>query len=125
MIRFNSLPLSPVAEAISRFVRDLSFTSGNCNRGYAKNSDESKLCKNGCGQSRCSIRKCAQEKELVSCADCSDYASCKLLDNFMSKLFGFIFRSNRSGNLDLLHEKGYDHVAEKLKSTGKMTVPKK
>ncbi len=98
---------------------------GNCNRGYAKNCDASKLCKNGCGRASCSIRTCAQEKGVDSCADCSDYTSCKILDSFMSKLFGFIFRSNRSGNLDLLHEKGYDYVADILKSTGKMTVPKK
>jgi len=98
---------------------------GNCKRGYARNSDVSKLCKNGCGFASCSIRKCAQEKNLESCAECDDYLSCKLLNSFMSKLFGFIFRSNRIGTLNLIRNSGYDHAADLLKKSGKMTVPKK
>ena len=51
----------------------------------------------------CKVKPCAQEKNLVSCAECKDFtnlAECKKLNNWIAKIFGLIFRSNRIGNLN-------------------------
>jgi hypothetical protein len=36
------------------------------------------------GCSNCSIRKCCQEKELVTCASCNEYGTCEMLKGFFS-----------------------------------------
>jgi hypothetical protein len=57
------------------------------------------------------VKKYAVEKSIVSCEECQDYANlrnCKRLDNLVSKLFGFIFRSNRIVNLARIREVGVE-----------------
>lgn len=59
--------------------------------------------------SRCLVKKCAMEKGLVCCADCRDFGNlreCRKLNNWISKLFGLIFRSDRIGNLETIRDVG-------------------
>lgn len=61
--------------------------------------------------SRCLVKKCVIEKGYQSCADCSDFTdlrNCKKLNNFVSMLFGFIFRSNRIANLLEIRRSGLE-----------------
>jgi hypothetical protein len=59
--------------------------------------------------SRCLVKKCAMAKGIGSCAECSDFANlhdCKKLNNFISKMFGFVFHSDRIGNLETIRDIG-------------------
>ena len=59
----------------------------------------------------CKVKKCAMERQIITCADCKDFddlRQCKKLNNFVSKIFAIIFRSNRIGNLERIAETGFD-----------------
>ena len=61
--------------------------------------------------SGCKVKPCAQEKQCVTCAECGEFANlkdCRKLNNFVSKMFGLIFRSDRIGNLNRIREVGFD-----------------
>ncbi len=69
----------------------------------------------------CGVRTCCIEKQIGSCADCKDFANvkdCKTYNTFMSRIFGFIFRTDRSAGIDRIRQIGYDEFA------GEMTVLK-
>ncbi|MBN1256790.1 MAG: DUF3795 domain-containing protein [Planctomycetes bacterium] len=60
---------------------------------------------------RCPIKKCNLENNYESCADCTsfeDFRHCKKLNNIISKIFGFIFRSNRIANLEEIRRIGLE-----------------
>jgi len=47
----------------------------------------------------CRIRSCCFAKGIRTCAECAEFAdprACGKFDNFMAKLFGLIFRSDRA-----------------------------
>ena len=59
----------------------------------------------------CKVKACAIEKNFKTCAECSEYenlSDCKKLNNFVSKVFGFVFRTDRIGNLERIREGGKD-----------------
>lgn len=63
----------------------------------------------------CKPRTCCLEKGYRSCADCKLYSQvmeCKDYNNFIAKIFGFIFRSNRKACIDMIKDKGYEGFAE-------------
>jgi hypothetical protein len=79
----------------------------------------------GCGAEKscfkgCPVKKCSTEKKCATCADCHDFSdlrACKKLNNFISKVFGFIFRKDRIGQLIRIREIGPDaFLAERKKS---------
>jgi hypothetical protein len=66
----------------------------------------------------CKIRTCCMEKKIKSCADCNfdDVNECNKFNNFMSKLFSFIFRSNRKGCIEAIRKNGYaDYTTDMVK----------
>jgi hypothetical protein len=47
----------------------------------------------------CKVRTCCRDHGWASCAECSEHSepkSCGKFDNFISRIFGFIFRSDRA-----------------------------
>ena len=57
----------------------------------------------------CKVKPCVQERNYSSCADCADFENlkeCKKLNNFISKIFEFIFRNDKIGNLNCIREIG-------------------
>ena len=61
--------------------------------------------------SRCQIKKCTEEKQYDTCADCqelSDLKECRILNNFIAKIFRLVFRSDRVGNLIRIRAVGYE-----------------
>ncbi|MFA5293130.1 MAG: DUF3795 domain-containing protein [Phycisphaerae bacterium] len=59
----------------------------------------------------CKIKKCAMSKNIVTCAACDEFddlKQCKKLNNFISKIFKLIFKSDRMGNLELIRCKGLE-----------------
>lgn len=72
----------------------------------------------------CKVRVCCIENNYSSCADCTqfeDINDCKKFNNFISKFFALIFRSNRAACIQQIQDIGIeahaDHMSEqKLQS---------
>lgn len=63
----------------------------------------------------CKIRSCCKENQYVSCADCGEYPDpndCKKFNNFMSKIFGMIFKSNRAECIQKIKGLGVEDYAK-------------
>ena len=57
----------------------------------------------------CKVKPCAKDRGYCTCAECSEFddlKDCKKLNNFISKIFGFVFRLDRIGNLNKIKEAG-------------------
>ncbi|MFA7319770.1 MAG: DUF3795 domain-containing protein [Parcubacteria group bacterium] len=75
----------------------------------------------------CAVRKCCLENDRLSCADCQVYASaseCRKFNNIFSKLFAFLFGSDRQACIDVIKSKGYGNYAEEM-AAGKIHSIKK
>ena len=76
----------------------------------------------------CKVRSCCREGGKLSCADCSVYADaseCKKFNNMISKLFAFLFGSDRQACIDRIKEKGYDAYAAEMTERGAQSLKKK
>lgn len=76
----------------------------------------------------CKVRKCCLENGKMSCADCTVHATaseCKKFNNIFSKLFGFIFGSDRQASIDMIQEKGYEAYAEEMTRRKAQSVKKR
>jgi len=68
------------------------------------------------------MKACAMERGYVICADCIDFENlkdCRKLNNIVSKFFGFIFRTDRIGNLNRIREVGLETFKEEKRKEGK------
>ena len=84
-------------------------------------------CKKNEKASWCKVRTCCLENDYTSCADCKEFEDpnqCKKFNNFMSKFFGFIFRSDKKACIDLIKEKGYQNFTQHMAREEKMTIKK-
>ncbi len=73
----------------------------------------------------CSLRTCCMDKEIPSCADCSDFddvMQCRKYNSLMAKIFGFIFNSDRQACIGRIRETGYDKFVHDMAASSKMTV---
>lgn len=73
----------------------------------------------------CRIRKCCNENSYSSCADCKEFSDpmkCAKFNNFFSKMFAFIFRSNRPSCIQQIKEIGIQGYADKMTESGIMTL---
>jgi hypothetical protein len=62
----------------------------------------------------CKIRSCNIEHGYTSCADCKEFSDpmeCGKFNNFFSKFFALIFRSDRAACVAKVKELGYDGFA--------------
>ncbi len=74
-------------------------------------------CKENQKASWCKTRTCCLENNYLSCADCTDFddpMDCKKYNTIFSKIFAFIFRSNRPACIQFIKEKGYDEFAREM-----------
>ena len=75
----------------------------------------------------CAIRKCCIENSYRSCAECATYTDpkeCGLYNNFIAKVIGFIFRTDRSKGIDYIRKNGYAEFARHMDSLGCMSMKK-
>ncbi len=73
----------------------------------------------------CKIRKCCMENKYSTCADCKDFSDvnkCKKFNNLMTKIFAFIFRSNRQACICRISEVGLDEFAKEMANNKKATI---
>ncbi len=92
-------------------------------RGFLKGS-----CK-GCQKNEkatwCKVRSCCISNQYQSCADCKAYSNpmdCKKYNIFMSKAFGFVFRSDRGACINMIKEKGYENFAAYMAENKLQTI---
>ena len=65
----------------------------------------------------CKVRTCGISHEYSSCADCKEFfnpTECRQFNNFMAKLFGFIFRSDRNACIGQIREIGIQGHADRM-----------
>ncbi len=82
-------------------------------------------CANNQKASWCKVRSCNMEHGYSSCAACQlkdSVADCKDYNNFMSKVFGFIFRSDRAACIAMIKEKGPEEYARFMADSGMVTI---
>lgn len=74
----------------------------------------------------CKIRTCCQEQEYRSCADCRlvRLEECRKFNNFIGKIFGLIFRSDRSACIRRINECGYSVYAAEMSAKCQQTIKK-
>jgi hypothetical protein len=73
----------------------------------------------------CKPRTCSLEHQYQSCADCKQHSQvmeCKDFNNYIAKLFGLIFRSNRKACIDMIKDKGYEGFAAYMAEHGLRTI---
>ena len=73
----------------------------------------------------CKIRLCCREKNIAGCADCTEYTDvrlCKKFNNFMARLFGLVFRSDRAACIDLIKKSGYEAYAREMSAKERMSI---
>lgn len=73
----------------------------------------------------CKVRSCCLENGHASCADCTKYSdpmSCKYFNNFMSKLFGLIFKSDRAACIASIKANGYEQFASFMSEKQWVTI---
>lgn len=74
----------------------------------------------------CKIRTCCIEKKVASCAECSLETpnACKKFNNPISKVFAFIFGSNREKCILTIREKGAVLYAAHMAETRQQSLKK-
>lgn len=84
---------------------------------------------NGCHENAkatwCKVRSCCIERHIKSCAECADFpdpAECKKYNNFMSRLFGLVFRSNRAACIAQIKRLGLAGHAQAMAEIGSQTI---
>jgi len=76
----------------------------------------------------CKVRSCNIEHGYSSCADCKDYPNamdCNKYNNFMAKVFGLIFRSDRNAGLNMIRTNGYEGFASYMAENKLQSIKKK
>jgi hypothetical protein len=86
----------------------------------------------GCHENKkaswCAIRRCNMEKKYSSCGVCADFSDpndCKKFNNFMSKLFGVLFGSDRAACIAQIKEAGLDGHAKKMAESKRPGIKRK
>lgn len=86
----------------------------------------------GCAENEkaswCGIRSCCRETEKKSCADCkefSDVSECKKFNNFIGRMFGFVFNSNRKACIEEIRSKGYKGFSKDMAGRGVATIKRR
>jgi hypothetical protein len=76
----------------------------------------------------CKIRVCIRENQYATCADCKQFNSaseCGQFNNFMAKLFGVIFRSDRQGCIDRIKQIGLEAYAAEMAEKKQQTIKRR
>ena len=74
-------------------------------------------CRENQKASWCKLRTCCIENGYGSCADCEEFEdpmACRKFNNFMSKIFGFIFRSDRAACIRQIRDVGIEAHADRM-----------
>lgn len=73
----------------------------------------------------CKVRSCCAEKQISSCAECAEFSDpreCKKFNNFIAKLFGFVFKSDRPACIAQIKQVGLDGHAKIMAELKSQTI---
>jgi hypothetical protein len=73
----------------------------------------------------CKIRTCCIDHQYASCADCAEFSEpndCKRFNNLIARIFGFIFRSDRSACIHKIGELGLEGYAAEMAEDRLQTI---
>jgi hypothetical protein len=76
-------------------------------------------CRENHKASWCAVRTCCLEKKIASCADCQEFANprdCAKFNSFISRVIGFVLRSDRAKCIDAIKKQGYEAFAAEMAS---------
>ncbi len=75
----------------------------------------------------CKVRACCMENGYASCADCITTCpeDCDKFSNFVSKIFEFVFRSDRPKSIRYIKENGKESYVSKMIENNVMVFKKK
>jgi hypothetical protein len=65
----------------------------------------------------CTVRSCCAGKGLASCAECTDFSEtkdCRKFNNFISRMFGLLFRSDRAACINQIKDLGLVGHAKRM-----------
>ena len=83
-------------------------------------------CQIEAGFSRCGIRLCCIDKQIITCAECTEFAApkdfreCKKVNNVISKVISLFTGSDRPAALALLRDRGKEAYLAEKKASKKM-----
>jgi hypothetical protein len=98
----------------SRLVAYCGLYCGACGK-YLKGKCEG--CHENLKAGWCKIRSCCIDNQYASCAECKEFTDpndCRKFNNFISKIIGFVLRSNRAACIAQIKEIGIEGHANKL-----------
>jgi hypothetical protein len=73
----------------------------------------------------CKVRSCCMERQIKSCAECTEFAdprACNKFNNFMSKIFGLIFKSDRAACIAQIKQLGLEGHAKAMAEMRTQTI---
>lgn len=74
----------------------------------------------------CKIRKCCKSNQFHSCADCSvNVVECTKFTNFVSKMFSFLFNSDRKACIKRIKLVGNEMYAKEMSEKGVHTIKRR
>lgn len=72
----------------------------------------------------CKVRSCCGENGYTTCADCAEFGDpndCKKFNNFIAKVFAFIFRSDRAAGIAKVRAGSCAEYAKEMAEARRMT----
>ena len=73
----------------------------------------------------CKVRSCCEGKQLKSCAECAEFPvprACKKFNNFMSRLFGLLFNSDRAACIAQIRQLGHEGHSKAMAEMRTQTI---
>ena len=73
----------------------------------------------------CKVRTCCIAKGYASCADCtqfSDPRDCRMFNNAIAKLIGFVLRSDRAACIQQIKSLGLEGHAQQMAAAGRQSI---
>lgn len=82
-------------------------------------------CRESAKRSWCKVRACCLERGFATCADCKDHADpadCGKFNNFISRVFALLFRSDRRACVLRLRAVGCEAFAAEMAAAGRHSI---
>ena len=84
-------------------------------------------CRKNAKATWCKVRVCGIEHGYSTCANCATHADprrCRTYHNFISRLFGFVFRSTRAAGIDRIRTVGTEAFAREMAAARRHSLPR-
>lgn len=83
-------------------------------------------CKENTKATWCKIRTCNIEHGFDNCSQCTITSAdeCKKINNFIGKVFGLVFKTDRLASLQYINKNGAESYVEKMVNLGQMAIKK-